>query len=80
MRAIIEQGRRNKTLHRSLLRHARHCDSVDALRDVAEGINESCFPPLDAAEVERVVGSVWRYQVEGRNWAGREPSVSLARS
>jgi DNA-binding XRE family transcriptional regulator len=74
------EGRRNNTLFRFLLRQVRHCESMDDLRDVAEHFNESCNPPLDSAEVEKTVRSVWDCEERGENWAGKEPRVFLTRS
>src|SRR3954447_17926022 len=76
----VRQGWRNNTLFRLLLRQARYCDSLDALRDVAEGLNQDFDPPLPPAEVERVARSAWDYEERDENWAGREARVSLTRS
>ena len=74
---VIEEGRRNPTLFRLLLRNAPHCDDFDAIRDVAFTINGDCVPPLPDAEVLKTARSAWRYEVEDRNWVGRTGRVYL---
>jgi DNA-binding XRE family transcriptional regulator len=77
----VGKGRRNRTLFSRLLHQARHCDDIDALRDVADGINSTNFEaPLPAAEIEKTVRSAWGYEERGENWAGKEPRVTLTRS
>src|SRR3954447_21352194 len=76
----VRQGWRNNTLFRLLLRQARYCDSLDALLDIAEGVNQDFAPPLSAAEVADAARSAWGYEERGENWAGREPRVSLTRA
>jgi hypothetical protein len=71
----VGEGRRNTTLFKTLLRVARHCDDVDALVDVAEGLNEACLPPLPASELVRVAQSAWSYEETGKNWAGKGARV-----
>jgi len=73
----VREGWRNETLFRQLLRHARHCDDKSALQDVATTINDDFDPPLPPAEVTKIVGSAWTYQLEGRNWVGTEAKVQL---
>jgi hypothetical protein len=36
--------------------------------------------PFPDGEICKVAESVWRYELEGRNWAGREPRVSTTKS
>ncbi len=67
----VRQGRRNKTLFRYALFHARHVDDEDALLDVARTENENaCLPQLPDDEVVRLVHSAWKIQQEGRNFVG----------
>jgi hypothetical protein len=77
LRAIVE-GQRNKTLFKALLRHARSCDTLDALFDVARTINDdSMLEPLPDAEVVKTARSAWRYETEGRNWAGGSGEITI---
>jgi len=68
----VKKGHRNGTLFRTLLRHALHCDTRDALQDVAETINGCCEPPLSPEEVEKTVASAWHHEQTDQNWVGRE--------
>jgi len=66
-------GNRNNFLFRSLLGHARGCDTINDLYDVARELNELFSSPLGEAEVERIVESVWNnYELTGKNWSGQE--------
>ncbi len=76
----VRQGQRNTTLFRSLLPHARHCDDVDALRDVADRVNADFESPLPDDEVAKTVASVWRYQAEGRNWSGQSGTTYIMKT
>jgi hypothetical protein len=76
----IPEGVRNSKLFQLLLRESISCDTVDELHNIAGVLNERCDPPLSDNEVTGIVCSVWRYEQEGRNWAGRESSISWSRS
>jgi hypothetical protein len=76
----VREGQRNRLLHRLLLRHARHCDSIDDLQDVADTINQDFAPPLNSAEVQKTVRSAWRYEQEDNNWVGREARALVTAS
>lgn len=72
----VRPGYRNRILFRSLLQHAPHCDSCEALIDVAHTIVDEQFVidaqnPFDNSEIEKTARSAWRVEVEGRNWVGR---------
>src|SRR5262249_35597535 len=68
----VRVGVRNNTLFRTLMRHAPHCDDIEALRDVAFTVHYHDFEePLPTAEVENTIRSVWRYEGQGQNWIGR---------
>jgi hypothetical protein len=78
----VRTGRRNKTLFQRLLRHAPHCDDPDALIDVARTIAADHFvddplDPFDDAEIEKTARSAWKYETEGRNWAGRAGRIHV---
>jgi hypothetical protein len=62
-----------------LRRPARHCDSFDALLDVAQTRNEECDPVLRDAEVVSIARSAWSYEERGCNFAGGRGSVILSR-
>lgn len=68
----VKQGHRNRMLFRTLLRHALHCDTQDALQYTAETINDDFDPPLSFAELQKIVKSAWHYEQTGQNWVGRE--------
>jgi DNA-binding XRE family transcriptional regulator len=77
----IPKGRRNNTLFRQLLRHAPHCDTLEALYDVAHTLNDSeCEEPLSSAEIEKIADSVWSYEQRGDNWVGREARAQITTS
>lgn len=68
----VKIGQRHDMLFRFLLRHAPYCDDFDALLDVAQSFNlDSCDPPESDAKVVNTAKSVWKLQLEGRNWCGR---------
>ena len=68
----LKQDHRNDQLFRVLLRHTKACDGYDPLFDVAITLNADMFdPPLDTAEIAKIVASAWQYEVDGRNWVGR---------
>lgn len=69
--ASVTQGRRNKSLFRCALSHARHVDDEETLLDVARTENENaCIPQPPDDEVVRLVRSAWKIQQEGRNFVG----------
>jgi hypothetical protein len=79
-RTYIPRGHRNDHLFQELLKCARHCDDFDALLDVAQNRNAFAFEaPLPDDEVISTAKSAWRYECEGRNWAGRSPRTILSR-
>jgi DNA-binding XRE family transcriptional regulator len=73
----VQEGARNRTLFRSLLREAGHCDSEADLLDIAETIVAQHFElhpkhPFLPSEIRKTVASVWQYEQQGRNWVGKE--------
>lgn len=67
---------RNDTLFRSLLVAAQTAVSHDALLADAHARNAEFAEPLGEREVEKTVGSVWRYKEEGRIMLpGCEPQI-----
>jgi hypothetical protein len=75
LRAVAE-GRRNTVLFRLLLKQVRHCDDLATLEDCARTIVADQFEqgsdPFTDAETRDVAASAWKYEAEGKNWAGRE--------
>ena len=68
---LITEGHRNPSLHRHLLRAARHVERFDCLIFEARRFNEQHLsPPLPDAEVVKTANSAWKYQTVGRNWMG----------
>ena len=74
------EGQRNDRLFRTLMAHARACDSLDALLDVASYENERFMPPLPHAEVIKAAASAWSYEQRGSNFAGGGSGVFVARA
>jgi Primase C terminal 1 (PriCT-1) len=69
--ASVTQGRRNKSLFRHSLFHARYVDDEETLLDVARTENaNACVPELPDDEVARIVRSAWKIEQEGRNFVG----------
>jgi hypothetical protein len=68
--------RRNWTLFLRCLRLVRDCETVGELENKALIVNETDFAEtLGVAEVEKIVGSAWKIQSEGRNMVGRGRQV-----
>jgi hypothetical protein len=63
-------GTRNRDLFRHCMKQARHCDSLEALLDVAETFNGELVEPLDSQEVSKVAASAWHYEETGTNYVG----------
>ena len=76
----VQEGRRNASIFRKLLRHVPCCDTFDDLLDKARGLNEECEPVLPDAEVAKIAASAWTYQQDGRNWVGQESRAVVAQS
>jgi hypothetical protein len=76
----VKKGYRNDVLFTSLLRHAKGCNDIEALLDKAHTINTHFNPPLDALEVLKCTASAWGYEIEGRNWVGKEARVYVLKS
>jgi hypothetical protein len=68
----VPQGNRNHYLLRRALQLAADCETIGELENKVAVANEAeCDPPLPFAEVQRVVGSAWNYEVRGTNMVGR---------
>jgi hypothetical protein len=83
---VVPIGRRNDTVFRLALALAHGASSQDELLTQARKANsELSDPPLPDAEVQRAVGSAWRYKlsdrllVPGTNSAIILPAASIAR-
>jgi hypothetical protein len=75
----IPDGKRDDTLFRKLLRHARHSDDFEALLDVGRTLNMDCEPPIADNQVAKIARSAWRYETTGNNWVGRKARASTDR-
>ena len=75
----ICEGHRNKWLFSACMREAIHCDTFDAVLDVARTRNDECDPVLDDAEVVKVATSAWGYTEKGSNFTGGKGAVILFR-
>jgi Primase C terminal 1 (PriCT-1)/Bifunctional DNA primase/polymerase, N-terminal len=75
----LESGRRNISLFKHCLRCAPSCDDFETLLDVARTFNMEFMEPLPDAEFIKTAKSAWRYEVTGRNWAGRKARASTDR-
>jgi len=64
-------GRRNNLLFEAAMRRAPSCSTEADLLAVGIAINNRFNPPLDFAEVAKVVGQAWRYETRGENRLGR---------
>jgi hypothetical protein len=74
----IKEGQRNLKLFRHCMYHARYCDLLDDLIDVARTYNEEILqPPLNDAEVLKVARSAWEYEERGQNWVGHGRIVAI---
>ena len=67
----VTKGRRNTTLWQHCMRAAHHCDSFEALLDVARTRNEEFEPPMEDDEIMKAATSAWNYTERGENWLGR---------
>ncbi|MDU8946117.1 bifunctional DNA primase/polymerase [Ovoidimarina sediminis] len=73
----VGTGKRNDTLWRYCMAHARHCDDVEALIDVAATWAGAFPDPLPTSEIERCARSAWGYEATGRNYLGlRKPQIT----
>src|SRR6202012_3303549 len=77
---IARNGERNKKMFRFLLHSAPACDDLEALVDVADGLNINFEPPLPNDETRKAARSAWRYEQEGRNFVGQERRVYVLRT
>jgi len=66
-----DKGHRNDQLFKLCLKAARSVKSEDELAEAALIENQNFTPPLDVAEVCRIVKSAWDYQTSGKNLTGR---------
>ena len=79
----IQEGERNNTLWRYCMAQARHCDTLDALLDVARTYAEDALDligrthRLTDAEITSAAMSAWRHEIEGRNLFGRGGATIL---
>jgi hypothetical protein len=75
LRGMVEHDGRNSALFRVIGPTAREIHAAGGTRDqlfeVARQQNAECIQPMPVAEVSKVVGSVWKMTIEGRNWFGQ---------
>jgi Bifunctional DNA primase/polymerase, N-terminal/Primase C terminal 1 (PriCT-1) len=69
--ARIREGERNNWLWRQCMKHAHHCDDLDAMLDVARTCNEHCNPMMEETEVMTIAQSAWGYTQQGQNRFGQ---------
>ncbi|NDB70224.1 MAG: hypothetical protein EB015_19900, partial [Methylocystaceae bacterium] len=75
-----DEGHRNDTLFKHLLRAASTCGNFDALLAEARDKNSLFVPPLGDAEVIKVSTKAWSYQENASNWnSDRESRMALLR-
>jgi hypothetical protein len=72
VRTQFLEGKRNNKLWAHCMCQAHHCDSFDALLDVARTQNDQAnMPPLNDAKVVKITQSAWRYTEKGTNRFGQ---------
>lgn len=75
---LVNVGKRNDTLWRACMRHARGCASFDDLLSFAHAANaDTMAEPLPAVEVVTLAQSAWSKQCSGDNRFGAEMLVGL---
>ena len=67
----INQGQRNDWMVKQCLRAAKHCDTFDALVDVARTRNQECEPPLEDTKVMEIATWAWKKTEQGLNLTGQ---------
>src|SRR5262249_9161886 len=67
----ISKGIRNRELWTRCMREVKQVDSLDTLVKIARAMNETCSPPLDEREVDKIAQSAWSYEEQGLNRFGR---------
>jgi len=79
---LVPKGERNRALFDHCRRAARHCDSLEALIDCAATYRDNRLTkdpadPITDAEVIKTASSVWKMQIEGRNWIGQRGIIPM---
>jgi hypothetical protein len=74
----VRKGNRDNSLFRACLEQAPHCDTVEALLDVAQTLNATYLPPMKNSVVVAKAEGAWQYQIEGRNWLGQGAHIPVA--
>ena len=69
---LVAPGSRNNELFRHCMKHARHCDDLESLLDVARTHNAEFLPPLGDDEVAKTAASAWSYTEKGENHFGQK--------
>ena len=57
------------------MRQASSCDDFNALLDCLASENDNLPEPLEEKEVVKIARSVWKYQIERRNWIGEGSKI-----
>jgi len=77
---LVPSGKRNDALFDHCRHAAPHCDSFDALLDCAMTFrNQRLDGAFSDAEVVKTAGSVWKMQIENRNWIGQGGVIAVPR-
>lgn len=78
---LVDVGKRNESLWRACMRHAKGCARFDDLLSFAHGANaEMLAVPLPAGEVVTLAQSAWAKQCAGQNRFGAEMVVGVTAS
>jgi Bifunctional DNA primase/polymerase, N-terminal len=79
LRGMRNHDGRNEALRDAIAIPAREIHAVggtsDALLDVALSLNADCLEPMSTPEVSTIVGSTWKWTIEGHNHAGRKVCI-----
>lgn len=75
---LIAEGKRNQTLWRLCMVHARTCAKIAELMEHAMQLNRTRFyEPLPDPEVLRIIASAWLKELSGENWFGTGHRIVL---
>ena len=78
---VVEEGKRNNELFRRLLAEAAAGFEFEELLNIAFELNETSLKPkLECDEVRRTVESAWGYEIEGKNWFGKQARAVFNRA
>jgi hypothetical protein len=72
------EGTRNNSLFTFCLHKAAGARTAEELLDMAMKENAGYAPPLGKTEVQKIVDSAWRYEIQDLNWAGKGGIVGIS--